>query len=247
MQAGQLCLFTGTSYQTVRLSLTTTCQGRDLMVTFRSGEGILVVVNVHFEPDPVLRDLRQILRLFSLHWPRDPEAFAMIVGAFKGRFNVRDHIFTEGDTEKPALVRSYFPHVREVAQANFTRKDSSGDGTLRILSRIDRAFINLPMAEARDFHCYSRVSDNLGERSIPSDHVAVRVVIQKSTIRCGGAKRSSSWTSKHPMFCSTLKRISESHQYFGCAGRIQSNPRTWENRPIVISHATQQVVKEPSF
>ena len=31
--------------------------------------------------------------------------------------------------------------------------------------------MDLPMAEARDFHCYSHVFENLGERSILSDHV----------------------------------------------------------------------------
>ena len=61
------------------------------------------------------------------------------------------------------------------------------------------------MAEAR--------SDNLGERSTPSDHVAVRVVVQKSTIRCDQAKRIPSWMAKHYVFCSVLKRISEGHQY----------------------------------
>ena len=35
------------------------------------------------------------------------------------------------------------------------------------------------MAEARDFHCCSHVFENLGNRSIPSDHAAVRLVIQK--------------------------------------------------------------------
>ena len=35
------------------------------------------------------------------------------------------------------------------------------------------------MAEARDFHCYSHVVENLGKKTIPSDHGAVRLVIQK--------------------------------------------------------------------
>ena len=104
-------------------------------------------------------------------------------------------------TGKTDLFRSFFPHVLEVAQPNCTRKDSAADGTLRTLSRIDRAIINLSMAEALDFH--SHVSGNLGERSIPSDHVAVR----------DQAKRIPSWMSKHPVFCSTLQRITEDHQY----------------------------------
>ena len=95
----------------------------------------------------------------------------------------------KGDAVKTALFRSYFPHALEIAQPNFTRKDTAADGTLRILSRIDRAVINVLVAEARDFHCYSHVSDNLGQRSIPSDHVAVRIVVQKPTNRCDQVKR----------------------------------------------------------
>ena len=44
-------------------------------------------------------------------------------------------------------------------------------------------FINLPMAEARDFHCFSHVFENLKNRTIPSDHGAVRLIIQKPTRR----------------------------------------------------------------
>ena len=100
----------------------------------------------------------------------------------------------EGDTGKAAFFHSFFPRVLEIAQPDFTRRDSTADGTIRTLSRIDREFVNLPMAEARDFHCYSHVLENLGERSIPSDHAAARVVI-------------------HPVLCSILKQISDDHQY----------------------------------
>ena len=38
------------------------------------------MVNVHFEPDQVLRDLRERQRLVSLHWPRYLEEFGVIIG-----------------------------------------------------------------------------------------------------------------------------------------------------------------------
>ena len=122
-----------------------------LMSTIRSGERVLVV-NVHFEPDVVLRDLRGRLRRFSTHWPHNPEALREILGDFifcepaEGRFNARNHIFTEGDAGKTALSRSFFLHFFDVAQLHFTT-DSAVDGTLRTLSRTCRAFINVPMAE----------------------------------------------------------------------------------------------------
>ena len=62
------------------------------------------------------------------------------------------------DPGKTAVFHSFFPHVLEVAQSDYTRRDSTALGVIRTLSTIDRFFFsNLPMAEARDFHCYSHV------------------------------------------------------------------------------------------
>ena len=41
------------------------------------------------------------------------------------------------------------------------------------------AFLSI-LTEARDFHCYSHVFENLGNWTIPSDHAAARLVIQKA-------------------------------------------------------------------
>ena len=84
---------------------------------------------------------------------------------------------------------------------------------LRTPSSIDRAFINVPMAQARDFHYHSHATDNVGERSIRSDHVAVRGVIQTPLDYCGTVKRIPSWMFKHLVFSTLLKQISDNHQY----------------------------------
>ena len=75
------------------------------------------------------------------------------------------------------------------------------------------ARINLTVAEARDFHCYSHVFENLLKRSIPSDHAAVREVVLKPTIRCIQGKRIPSWMSKHTVLCSILKQSIDDHLY----------------------------------
>ena len=111
--------------------------------------------------------------------------------------------FTDGDTGKTAALHSNFPNILEISQPDYTTRDSSVGGVIRTLSRIDRIFINMPMAEVRDFHCYSHVFENLGNRTIPSDHTVVRLVI----------KRTPAWMSKHPVFCSILKRLHDGHRY----------------------------------
>ena len=71
-----------------------TCQGRDHVVSLRSGCRSLVVINVHFEPELTLRSQRERLRLITPHWPLDPEAIGVNTGDFifcepeEGRFNV---------------------------------------------------------------------------------------------------------------------------------------------------------------
>ena len=173
----------------------TTRQGRDHIVTVRSGESVMVIVNVHFEPDLSLRDLREKLRLISNHRPHYPEAFGV-----------------------------------PVADLNICDPEEG----------------RLHMAESRDFHCFSHVTDNLGERSTRSDHVAVRIVVQKPTGRCGKVKRIPSWMSKHPVFCTILKQISDSHRYPDdpLSPPSPTSTSSWkkrEKRPIMNSFATHQV------
>ena len=167
-----------------------TCQGRDHLVNVQSGRQSLVIVK----------------RLITPHRPSYHNAVGIILGDFdmcepeERRFNVWNQTFIDGDTGKTALFHSFFPHVLEIAQPDDTRRDSSALGIIRTLSRTDRIFINLPLAEARDFHCHRQVFENLGNRSVPSDHAAVRLVIQKPSNQGQQCKRIPSWMSKHPVF-----------------------------------------------
>ena len=137
-----------------------TCHGRDHLVSIRTQRHNLIIVNVHFEPELTSRQLRGRLGLIQPHWPTYPNGVGIILGDFnicdpeEGRFNVWNQTFTDGDPGKTAVFHSFFPHVLEVAQSDNTRRDATALGVIRTLSRIDRIFINLPMAEARDFHCY---------------------------------------------------------------------------------------------
>ena len=115
--------------------------------------------------------------------------------------------------ERPPCSFLSFPHVFEIAQSDCTRMDFSALGIIRTMSRIDRIFINLPVAEARYFQCYSNVFENLENQSTPTDHAAVRLVDQKPTPRGHPSKRIPCWMAKHPMFCSLMQRLHDDHSF----------------------------------
>ena len=144
---------------------------RDHIVNVRSGCRNLGVVNVHLELELTLRSLRERLRLIAPHWPQYNNAIGVVVCDFnicepeEGRLNVWNQTFTDGDTGKAAFFHSLFRRVLEITQPDYTGRDSSIIGFIRTLSRIDRAFIKMPMAEARDFHCCSHVHPELDVRT----------------------------------------------------------------------------------
>ena len=99
-------------------------------MNLRSVRHNFVVVNVHFEPDLTLRQLRGRLRLIHPHWPAYPSGVGVILGDFnicdpeEGRFHVWNQSFTEDDHGKTAVFHSFFPYVLEIAQSDYTRRDS---------------------------------------------------------------------------------------------------------------------------
>ena len=137
------------------------CHVRNHLVRIQTGRHNFVIVNVHFEPELTLRQLRGRLRLIHPHWLAYPNEVGVILGDFNicdpegGRFNVSNQTFTDGHPVKTAVFHSFFPHVLEINQPDYTRSDFTVLGIIRTLWIIDRIFINLPMAEALDFHCSS--------------------------------------------------------------------------------------------
>ena len=196
-----------------------TCHGRNHLVNIQSGGHNLVIVNVHFEPELTLRQLRDRLRLNNPHWPSYPNGVGIILGDFnicepeEGRFNVWNQTFTDGDPRKTAMFHSFFlPHVLEIAQPDYTRRDSTALGIIRTLSRIDRIFINLPVAEARDFHCYSHVFENLGTGPF-------RVITQQYVLSLKGQQIGDNRANAFQVGCpnipffALLQRLHDDHRF----------------------------------
>ena len=113
------------------VTLLNMCQGRDHIVNIQSGRHNLVIVNVHFEPELIMRQLRGRLHLIHPHWPSYPNGVGIILGDFnicdpeEGRFHVWNQTFTDGDPTKTAMFHSFFPHVLEIAQPDCTTRDST--------------------------------------------------------------------------------------------------------------------------
>ena len=167
--------------------------GRDHIVPTQSNSRYLVLINIHFKPDLTLRNVRERPRLVSPHWAHHPEALGVIMvdsnisDSEEGRVNTWNQTFTDGDAGK-LLFSVPFPHVLEIAQ-RFTKKDSTADGTNTqcpgLTTNLSTSLWLKHAISIAIFMC-SRI---LGEQSVPSDHAAVRVVMQKPTIRCNQDKR----------------------------------------------------------
>ena len=142
-----------------------TCQGSVRVVYIQSGRHNLVLVNAHSESELSLRQFRGKCISFTRtgHTP--------MMCAFLG------DIVTQKKDDSCLDSPMVICHVLEIAQSDFSTKDSSALGIIRTLSRIDRIFPNPPMSEG-DFHCF-HVFENLVNRTIPRDHAAVRLVVQK--------------------------------------------------------------------
>ena len=120
-------------------------------------------------------------------------------------FNSRNQTFSDGDTSRAAALLAAVARSFEIAQPFFTRKDVRREGSIHTLSRIDRVFVNLPMADLRDFQCHSHTIGTIGDRSVPSiDHTPVRLVIECSRSEHMNHPVIRRWPTQHPLFICAL-------------------------------------------
>ena len=239
-----ICIHKGLLPSGTMVTHVVTCQGWDHTVNIQSGDRNLVVINVHFELDLTLRNLRERLRFFTAHWPLYPEAHGVITRDFnicepeEGRFNVWNQTFTDGDTGKAALFHSFFHHVLEITQPDFTKRDSTADGTFRTLSRIDRTFINLPMAESQDFHCYSHFSRILGNGPY---RVTMQLYVSSYKSRLSGVTRANAFRVGYP-------NIPFSSQFWDSSATITNLLMTHSSRfadsKVILEKAGKRTVHE---
>ena len=153
---------------------------------------------------------------------------------------------------KGCLISFLFPHVLKLH--NLTRGgEIRPHWVFRTLSRIDRAFIYIPVTGARDFHCYSHAFESLGKRSIPSDHAAVGTCGFQKNLLFGDTRanaRIPSLMSTHPVFCSVANRLDDDHQYpadpLGSLADFTFFSKKEKGRLFASSHVRHLAAWEPS-
>ena len=120
------------------------CRGRDRLVNIRSGRHGLVLSTSISDLNLPCGGCVAGCVLFARAGLFVPVVWAFFLGDSSiydpegGQFNVRNQASTDGHPGKTAGFHSFFPHVPEIAQSDYTRRDATTLGVIRTLSWIDR-------------------------------------------------------------------------------------------------------------
>ena len=131
-----------------------------------------------------IREIRARLHGIQQLWPVSPNALGMLTGDLNicdleeaGCFGATQTL-TYGDRGRTNASRAAFQHTLGLAQPDFTQKDVA-HGHIRNLSRIDRAFINIPLSEPMDIRYLASVVGNLRDSTLLSDLITMRLYIEQ--------------------------------------------------------------------
>ena len=116
------------------------CKGRDDTVNTQTGARNLVDVNIHFEPDLILRNPRETTRHWSLYV--EPHGKLRGISLFASEKADSSRIIKRSLRVmwESSLFSVVFLHVFDIAHFVCTRRDATASGTMHNLSRIDKAF-----------------------------------------------------------------------------------------------------------
>ena len=194
-------------------------QGLITWIRIRQRDRSCTIINLHYQPEGSLQELRRRLRAAAAVWCNYPEGKGFLVGHFnifdpaEGRPNARTQTFSDGDLSRAAALLTALPRAVEIDGPYCSRKDSRRDGSIHTLSSTDRIFTIFQMAESRDFQCQSHTVETVGDRSIPSDHVPVRLIIECPRHRKSGHPVILRWLAKHPLFDCALREEHRNMMY----------------------------------
>ena len=183
-----------------------TCQSRDHIVNTQSSARNLVVVNIHFEPNLTLRNLRERLRLITPHWPPNPDALGVITGTSIFA-NQKKGDSTRGIRPSQMVMRRRLP-----------------SSILFFLTSSKSLSLTLQGETLQPTVLYAHCPGLTGRlsTSLWLKHVTSSAILMYSRILVNGPYRNRrvdaartipSWMYKHPVFCSSLKQIHDDHHY----------------------------------
>ena len=187
-----------------------TCQGRDHLVNIRSGRHSLVFVNVHFEPELTLRQLRGRLCLIHPHWPAFPVVWFFLAILTYVIRKKDDLMFVTKHSPMATRVRRLCSILSFHTSLRLPNLITPGETPQPLVSY---ALCQGLIVFFQFTYGSSHVVENLWKQTVPSDHAAVRLVIQKPTNRRHQSKRIHSWMSKYPIFVSILQQLYDDHSF----------------------------------
>ena len=155
--------------------------GRDHFVRIGHLDCSCTVINLHYQPESPQQELRRRLRAAAAPWPTYRDGIGFLVGDFnfrdpaEGRFNSRNQTFSDGDASRAAALFAAplksLSHFSIVRTCDVTAPSTHFPALIVLI-------LNHPMAELRDFQCHYTTIGTTGEKSVPSDHIPVRLVIE---------------------------------------------------------------------
>ena len=178
--------------------------GRVLQLMLQGEKGNLNLTTVHLEPSWSDAYKKEVLKLINSSSDSDSTISIVsgdfnVVDAEEGRFHPRNGSWTTTDRSFSKWFSSAFPRWIELHQDSFTHQTIQSD-EVYCLSRIDKAYIDLPELELMDAKPIAGVAGNPFHVSEVSDHLPVMFRLDCPRQGPPARKVIPMWLIKNPVF-----------------------------------------------
>ena len=183
--------------------------GRIGVLMCDSGEGSLFITNVHMVPAwPLALKQQHFRRTLACH-PQDSAIMNVIAGDFNAispgefRFHTSTGRLKATNDQFGQWMEDQMDRFAEVFQDDYTRISTryTDDGPLLdSLSRLDRAYIDLPPLELSDRRPVAKVLGSVADWMPFSDHLPVSFCLHGAPRSAPARPSVPQWVAQHPRF-----------------------------------------------
>lgn len=158
------------------------------------------VVNVHLVDIPRLAPATQLARLAQRLQPLD-HCTTFMLGDFNflmpgdGRLDVTTGTHTHNDPPAAREFHELFPMYAEIRAEGYSRRRSRDD-RLQLLSRLDKAYTNMPTQDILKCNPSCAYTMSLADPRLESDHSPLKLVFARPQTK--GPFRIPRWVPEHP-------------------------------------------------